>query len=158
MADLEVTSLVLDYKWKGTIQRPDTIKDPKTILSDYINFFGEDTFQASFKMIKDSIYDLRFNAVNLNKMGFSVDQVLVSSWPLPKHRRMTNDDIINVDSKLGFSLPGAIPFSRQLPAERPSHFQDLHNSNCKRLSYPSSGQLYDGSSLVIGHQSNLDGL
>jgi len=116
MANLEVSSLVIEYKWKGSSQISDAIHNPKTILSAVINFFGEDTFQASFKMSTDSIQDLCLKAVNLNKMGFSVDQVLVSAGSLPNLWRMIKDDTYEpTDSELNFSLPGVFPFSHQTP-------------------------------------------
>lgn len=117
MANLEVSSAVMEYKWKGTLPISDTIQNAE-ILSDVINFFGEDTFQASFEMITDSIQDLRLKAAvnNLNKMGFSVDQVLVSTGSLPNPRSMIKHDTTEpAESKLDFSLPVVFPFSHQNP-------------------------------------------
>jgi len=117
MANLEVSSAVMEYKWKGTPGISDTIQNSE-ILSDVINFFEEDSFQASFKMTKNSIQNLRLKAAvnNLSKMGFSVDQVLVSAGSLPNPRSMIKDDTNEpTESKLDFSLPGVFSFSHQNP-------------------------------------------
>ncbi len=114
MASLEVSSMVLEYKWEGTLGISNGIQNTNAILSDVINFFEEDTFQASFKMTTDSIQELRLKAVNLNKMGFSVEQVLVSAGSLSNPQRMKDDDIAEpMGSTLHFSLPGVFPFSHQ---------------------------------------------
>lgn len=75
MAGLDVSSLVFAYPWDLT-----EVEDKSmSIVSTPIKFCGETSFRIGLKNSKHPV--LFFMALNLNKMGITVDDVFYSSSP-----------------------------------------------------------------------------